>query len=126
MNQTLKDALSGTTKFDEVVLLKSSKNWSQDAYYKGRILNNCQKVRYTVPKEVILENDNIFVIGVNSIFHKLVRKQLINDDNYNKNHDFSLAISIRENTSESKLKVFDGTAINTLENTNTLDLDLDV
>ena len=109
-----------------MVLLKSSKNWSQDAYYKGRILNNCQKVRYTVPKEVILENDNIFVIGVNSIFHKLVRKQLINDDNYNKNHDFSLAISIRENTSESKLKVFDGTAINTLENTNTLDLDLDV
>lgn len=127
--QTLKDALSGTTKFDEVVLLKSSKNWSQDAYYKGRILNNCQKVRYTVPKEVILENDNIFVIGVNSIFHKLVRKQLINDDNYNKNHDFSLAISIRENTSESKLKgrlYNDLSAINTLENTNTLDLDLDV
>jgi hypothetical protein len=58
-----------------------------------------------------------------------VRKQLINDDNYNKNHDFSLAISIRENTSESKLKgrlYNDLSAINTLENTNTLDLDLDV
>lgn len=126
-NDELNKALGAETSlFKDVVLIKSSNNWSQDAYFKGRILSNSQKVRYTVSKDVIIANDNTFVLAVNSIYHKMIRKDLVSDPNYNKEHDFSIAISIRENAAESKLTgqlYNEMVAINTLDNIGDIELE---
>ncbi|MCG7500609.1 S8 family peptidase [Tenacibaculum sp. Mcav3-52] len=122
----LNRALSAETTFDEAVLIKSSNNWSQDAYYKRRILNNSQKVRYTVSRAVIIANDNTFVLGVNCMYHKMIRKVLFDDADYNKEHEFSIAISIRENAAQNKLSgrlYNEMLAINTLDNIGDIELE---
>ncbi|MFL0169409.1 S8 family peptidase, partial [Tenacibaculum maritimum] len=122
----LNKALGAETKFKDAVLIKTSNNWSQDGYYKGRILSNSQKVRYTVSKKVIKENNNVLVLAVNCIYHKMIRKVLVNNPNYNREHDFSLAISVRENAAESKLtgKLYNKMiAVNTLENIGDIELE---
>ncbi|WP_417558744.1 S8 family peptidase [Mesoflavibacter zeaxanthinifaciens] len=125
-DEELNKALGADTKIKSSVLVGSSNNWSQDAYYKGRILSNSQKVRYTVSKDVIKANDNTFVLAVNCIYHKMIRKVLANNPNYKKDHDFSIAISIRENAAKSKLtgRLYNEIqAINTLENIGDIELE---
>jgi len=104
-----------------------SESWSQDYYYKPKMLSNTQQISFSVSKKVIIEEDYCLKIAVNSKLHKL-----LNDLDKSKLKDvyvpFSLVFTIEE---KSLNKIQTGrlyeelNAINDLEAVNTLDATLE-
>lgn len=69
-------------------------SWSQDPYYKGKLLCNTQKISFTVGKQHILNEDFTFKVAVSSKFSKLLTEAQKSD--YADNIDFSLVIRVKE------------------------------
>ncbi len=72
-----------------------SQSWSQDYYYKAKMLSNAQKIRFTISKKVLIEENRIFKIAVLSRLHKLLDQAAM--VKYNRAQSFSLVITVKEN-----------------------------
>ncbi|MEX2396112.1 MAG: hypothetical protein WD491_03760 [Balneolales bacterium] len=101
--------------------------WTEDYYYKKKLLSNCQKVTFSIGREDIITENNTIRIGVRSMLHG----HLANHQNreYNTAHPFSLAISITDNRKANKQieKLYDElVAVNTLDVLGDVDINLEV
>ncbi len=76
---------------DEIAFAES---WSQDYYYKPKLLSNAQKMIFNISKKALNEEKCIFKIAVNSRVHKLL--QPYEAARYKKPNPFSLVITISE------------------------------
>jgi hypothetical protein len=74
-------------KVDDYAIFKS---WSEDYFYKPKLLSNSQKISFNVKKQKLIDQNGSFKIAVESKIHKLLR-------NYNAtSNTFSLVITLRE------------------------------
>ncbi len=71
-----------------------NESWSEDYYYRAKLLSNAQKIRFNISKAHLVNEHNEFRIAVRSRFHRLLNG--IQKDRYNAPHAFSLVISMRE------------------------------
>ena len=76
-------------------------SWSQDYYFKPKILSNAQKMSFNISKQDLINESNGFKITINSKFHKLLNP--IQKEEYNLANNFSLVISIREKPIANKI-----------------------
>jgi hypothetical protein len=116
----------------EVKDVKLKDSWSQDYYFKRKVLSNVQKTEFNLTKTFLKKNINeygeiVVKIAINSKLHKLLNdidKVRLKDKAIN----FSLVISIEElphkNTYSGKLYE-EMKLINNLEVINNLDSDLE-
>ena len=102
---------------------KFSKSWSQDYYYKAKMLSNSQKLSFSISKQVLIEEKRIFKIAVLSKIHKLLNPT--DAIKYNRPQPFSLVITVKENPVKNKntgrlynemLQINSLEAINNIEN----------
>ena len=93
-NKTTRKGISGgsTAKIGVV------KGWSQDAFYKSIILSNTHKERYTISKEDIMAEENIFKIAINCHFHKILPDYIM--QSLPQAYEYSLVIRLWDNQSE--------------------------
>ena len=99
-----------------------SQSWSQDYYYKAKMLSNAQKIRFTISKKVLIEESRIFKIAVLSRLHKLLDPAAT--AKYNRALSFSLVITVKENPvkrENSGLLYDEMLRINSLEVINDID-----
>lgn len=75
--------------------INSSCKWSQDFYYKSKMVSNVQKTSFNVSKTNITEESNTFKLVINAEFHKLLTEADKNE--YNQEIPFALVINIRQN-----------------------------
>ena len=75
--------------------IKVKNGWSQDYYFKPKLLSNCQKISFNLSKENLVNENGEFKIAVKCQLHKLLPNHQKN--RYLKPHNFSLVISIKEN-----------------------------
>jgi hypothetical protein len=83
----------------ENIMIRES--WSEDYYYKAKMLSNCHKQRFFIARDNLISERNIFKITIKCKLHKLLPTNI--KDNYNIEHPFSLVISFRENLNEIDL-----------------------
>ena len=105
--------------------IKFKDSWSQDYYYKPKMLSNCQKQSFTISKKVLQEENCKLKIAINAKFHKLLN--VVQKDGYNRPCKFSLVIIIKENPvkGENTNRLYDDlSAANTLSALATVDLGL--
>jgi len=76
--------------------IKFRQSWSQDYYWKIKLLSNCQKQSFTISKKHIINENGTFKLALKCEVHKLLLDYI--KDAYSKEHKFSLVISIREKT----------------------------
>lgn len=74
--------------------IKFRESWSEDYYFKAKILSNCQKLEFIMTKKDLLNENNQFKIAIHSKFHKLLSQ--VQKEINNKTIPFSLVISLRE------------------------------
>ncbi len=110
------------------VIFKNNVTWVEDYYYRGKILSNVQKTKFTVGKDHLIGENNLLKIAINSRIHRLLNSHLRNLY-ANKRFPYSLVIRITEkpinNTNTGQL-YNEMTAINNLENIVTLEAELEV
>ncbi|SES23451.1 S8 family peptidase [Pedobacter rhizosphaerae] len=75
-------------------------SWSQDYYYKSKMLSNTQKIGFSISKAVLEEENCTFKIAVNSKLHKLL--SAVDAAANNIEHSFSLVITIAESPVKGK------------------------
>lgn len=78
-----------------IKLSKSAKGWSQDYYYKEKIVSNTQKLCFNIPRQSIMDESNSFKIAISSAFHKMLSPA--DRESYNGLIDFSLVMTIEQN-----------------------------
>ena len=91
-------------------------NWSQDLYYKSKIVSNVQKTKFSVSKTNIVNEENTFKVAINCAFQKLLSEA--DKEQYNNEIQFSLVINIKQNPKKGEIlnDLYDELeAINTLE-----------
>ncbi len=100
-NRTLEEingGRSGPKEDEETGIIqegyKLRESWSQDPYYKGKLLSNAQKVSFMVGKQNILDEDFTFKIAVSSKFNKLLTET--QKLSYADEIDFSLVIRVKQ------------------------------
>ena len=101
------------------IKLNSSCQWSQDYYYRTKIVSNVQKMSFNVSRTNIVDEENTFKVAINSAFHKLLTEA--DQEEYNHEIPFSLVINIKQNpkTGEILNDLYDELeAMNTLEAVN--------
>ncbi len=111
----------------EKVKIKANLSWSQDYYWRAKLLSNCQKYSFTVSKQNIIDEDNQFKLAVKSELHKLLPPYLA--DNYSVAQNFSLVLSIKENPIQGEntgMLYNEMILINTLEAVTTADLEAEL
>jgi Subtilase family len=74
---------------------KFSQSWSQDYYYKSKMLSNTQKMSFSVSKKVLIEENRTLKIVLLSKLHKLLSGP--EKTKYSASHSFSLVVTVREN-----------------------------
>ena len=104
-----------TRNTTENIRIKSGQSWSEDYYFKMKLLSNTQKLKLVYNKEDIRNNENKFKLAVNCLKHKLLSPG--QRDHYNIPHRFSLAINIKEKPYQG---VLSGNLYNELSAINTL------
>lgn len=72
-----------------------NESWSQDYYYKAKMLSNAQKVSFNISKKTLVEEDCKLKIAVNAKLHRLLSPY--QKRNYEGAHPFSIVFTIREN-----------------------------
>lgn len=104
-----------------------SEPWSQDYYFKAKMLSNTQQICFLISKKVITEENYCLKIAVNSQLHKL-----LNDLDKSKLKDtpisFSIVFTVEEKSLKNKQtgKLYDEmVAINNLEAINIIDATLE-
>lgn len=98
------------------IRIKSGQSWSEDYYFKMKLLSNTQKLDLVYNKDDIRNNGNRFKLAVNCLRHKLLSPG--QKDHYNTSHRFSLVINIKERPHHDTLAgnlYNELTAINTLQ-----------
>ena len=80
---------------------KFGPSWSQDYYYKPKMLSNVQSLNFNIPYSALVSENCIFQIAVQCRLHKLLTE--IQKQQYKGNHDFSLVITIRDLTDSFNL-----------------------
>lgn len=75
-------------------------SWSQDYYYKSKMLSNTQKIGFSISKAVLEAENCTFKIAVNSKLHKLL--SAVDASANNIAHSFSLVITIVESPVKGK------------------------
>ena len=107
---------------ENIKIKASGKGWSEDYYFRMKLLSNTQKVELVFGKDEIRANDNKFKIAVNCLRHKLLTPG--QKEHYNVNHKFSIAINLKERPLAGELSgnlYNELVAINRLENIADLD-----
>ena len=105
--------------------IKIRSSWSQDYYWRAKLLSNCQKAKFTFSKKNILDESNQFKLAIKSELHKLLPEYL--KDNYNTDNDFSLVITIKENPNLNTGNLYDKMIlINDLEAITTIELEAEL
>ncbi|MVN92663.1 S8 family peptidase [Mucilaginibacter aquatilis] len=79
---------------------KFSPSWSQDYYYKSKMLSNTQKMSFSVSKKVLIDENRTFKIVLLSKLHKLL--SVPEKTKYTTAHPFSLVVTVRENPVKGK------------------------
>ncbi len=70
-------------------------SWSEDYYFKAKLLSNCQKIRFVISKKDLLDENCQFKVAVRSKFHGFINNL---DKGHNDfEHSFSLVITVQEN-----------------------------
>lgn len=98
-----------------------SESWSQDYYFKAKMLSNTQRINFSISKKVLLEEECVLKIAVNAKLHKLLN-ELDKSKLKNEKIPFSIVFTIEENTVKNAQsgKLYDElVAINKLEAINT-------
>ena len=91
-------------------------SWSEDYYFKAKMLSNCHKVRFVISKKDLINDNCKFKIGIRSKFHGFIN--LLDKEENDILHPFSLIITIKENKVKNILsnRLYDEMiAINELE-----------
>lgn len=104
-----------------------SESWSQDYYFKAKMLSNTQRINFSISKKVLLEENCVLKIAVNAKLHKLLN-ELDKSKLKNEKIPFSIVFTIEENTVKNTQsgKLYDElVAINKLEAINTADATLE-
>jgi hypothetical protein len=106
---------------------KFAESWSQDYYFKAKMLTNSQKVSFSISKKILEEEKGTLKIVVNAKLHKLLSeldKSRLKDTDIS----FSLVFTIEESPvkNENTNRLYDELiAYNNLEALNILEADLD-
>ena len=79
----------------------TGKGWSQDYYYKNKLLSNVQKVQLSVLKESIVSEDGLVKVAITSSYNKLLSQDEKNA--YNSPHKFSLVLEIEDQSGSQRL-----------------------
>ncbi|MGB5989678.1 MAG: S8 family serine peptidase [Marinifilaceae bacterium] len=110
------------------IKIASNDAWSQDYYFKARLVSNTQKIHVNIAKNKIIEENNCLKIAVNSAFHKLLA-----DQDKTKYRDIPINFSIAINIEQCPLKnevledLYDELeAVNNLESMLDLEAELDI
>jgi hypothetical protein len=109
----------------ENIKIKSSLRWSEDYYYRNKLLSNTQKITFSVRKQDLLNENNVFKLAIKSQHHKLLTNAEKSDTPNTNN--FSIVINIKENPTKGALsdKLYNEIdLINNLENIAALDVDV--
>jgi Subtilase family len=109
------ESIGLTRNTSEKIRIKSGQSWSEDYYFKMKLLSNTQKLELVYSKEDIRNNQNKFKIALNCLRHKLLSPG--QRDHYNSPHKFSLAINIKEKAHHG---ILSGNLYNELDAINTL------
>ncbi|MBC7570755.1 MAG: S8 family peptidase [Spirosoma sp.] len=99
--------------------------WSQDQYYRGKLLSNTQKTSFVVGKKELIEEKNTFIIGVSSQFSKLLTET--QKAKYAQENEFTVVIRVQERPSNGEYidSLYEGLRL--INNLSTLiDLDTDL
>lgn len=83
------------------IAIKNGQSWSEDYYFKRKLLSNTQKVEWDFKKENISANDNIFKLAVNCKRHKLL--SAVQTEKYNTSHKFSIVLNFKERPHKKQL-----------------------
>lgn len=106
--------------------IKVRESWSQDYYFKPKLLSNCQKINFNLSKENLINEKGEFKIAVKCQLHKLLPAYKKNK--YQKPQSYSLVISIKENRvrGENTGRLYNEMIlINNLEAVTSAELELD-
>lgn len=120
-------SINGSSKKEICLNSSSEAGWSQDYYYKAKIVSNTQKVTLSLSKDCIISEKNTLKIAINAAFHKLLPNQ--DKIRYQKPIDFSIALNIeqRPKKNEDLEDLYDElVAVNTLESIADLQGDLEI
>lgn len=104
-----------------------SESWSQDYYFKAKMLSNSQRINFPISKKVLIEEDCVLKIAVNAKLHKLLN-ELDKSKLRTQSIPFSIVFTIEENTVKNTQsgKLYDELiAENNLEAINTADATLE-
>lgn len=99
----------------ENIKIKSGPGWSEDYYFKMKLLSNTQKLELVYDKANIRSNENKFKLAVKCGRHKLLSPG--QKDHYNVPHKFSLVINVKERPLKGEVS---GNLYNALVAINTL------
>lgn len=109
------ESIGLTRNTTEHIKIKSGQSWSEDYYFKMKLLSNTQKLELVYNKDDIRNNENKFKLAINCLRHKLLSPG--QRDHYNTSNRFSLVINIKERSHHG---VLSGNLYNELEAINTL------
>lgn len=76
------------------ISFRNNQGWSEDYYFKRKLLSNSQKVEWSYTKEHISGNAHVFKLAVNCKRHKLL--SVAQMDQYNAPHNFSIVLNFKE------------------------------
>ena len=111
----------------ENIVIKNGQGWSEDYYFKAKLLSNVQTMDLIYNKENISENDNTFKIAINCKLHKLMNQ--IQKEHFNRSYKFSIVLNFKERPIKGLLNgsLYDElVAINTLDAIADLEAELNI
>lgn len=126
MNEKGKDVRKGINggSSSDIVFKES---WSEDYYFKTKMLSNCQKIRFVISKQDLINEDCQFKIAVRSKLHGYLN--VSDKDSNDIQHPYSLVITIKENPTKGVLsnKLYDEIIlINELEVINEIETEIEL
>ncbi|MBC8054708.1 MAG: S8 family peptidase [Sphingobacteriaceae bacterium] len=71
-------------------------SWSQDYYFKAKMLSNSQKINFTLSKDILRQEGGTLKIALNCKLHKMLTP--VEAQHQNIPHKFSLVITFKENS----------------------------
>jgi hypothetical protein len=97
---SVSDGYNGNSS-KNVKLNSGAVGWSQDYYYKAKILTNVQKIELNVSRENIVTEENRIKIAIGCEFHKLLPEH--EREFYTKAFPFSIVMSIEQHPLKSEI-----------------------
>lgn len=119
--EVIEDVGLNHNKSENIKIKTSGPGWSEDYYFRMKLLSNTQRLELVFNKDDIRGNDNKFKIAVNCLRHKLLTPG--QRDHYNVSHKFSLVINVKERPLAGVLQ---GNMYNELMAINTLNVIADL